>query len=167
MPKPLTVCISSAKVSSYYFINWLLSFVASPHCILLHELVSPLILMKFGFLCNFAIMFSKMSHIHTWDTKSTLEMESLLQLVQLICSSDWIFFSQQGSLRERKEQVDEYTIPHGDWFEIVSCPHYLAEIVMLILPLTEYRDSGNRNDIHLRKMFWVLWYLKRTPEMPL
>eukprot|EP00268_Persea_americana_P012348 TRINITY_DN1519_c2_g1_i5.p1 TRINITY_DN1519_c2_g1~~TRINITY_DN1519_c2_g1_i5.p1 ORF type:complete len:105 (+),score=15.82 TRINITY_DN1519_c2_g1_i5:149-463(+) len=61
-----------------------------------------------------------------------------------------------GSLRERKEQVDEYTIPHGDWFEIVSCPHYLAEIVMLILPLTEYQDSGNRNDIHLRKMFWVL-----------
>ncbi|XXG86105.1 hypothetical protein AAC387_Pa11g1065 [Persea americana] len=35
-----------------------------------------------------------------------------------------------GSLRERKEQVDEYTIPHGDWFEIVSCPHYLAEIVI-------------------------------------
>ncbi|KAF9622227.1 hypothetical protein IFM89_030269 [Coptis chinensis] len=35
-----------------------------------------------------------------------------------------------GSLREHKEQTDGYVIPHGDWFEIVSCPHYLAEIVI-------------------------------------
>ncbi|KAL5994734.1 hypothetical protein ACLOJK_024787 [Asimina triloba] len=34
-----------------------------------------------------------------------------------------------GSLRELKEKVDEYVIPRGDWFEIVSSPHYLAEIV--------------------------------------
>ncbi|XWS40118.1 hypothetical protein CRYUN_Cryun18bG0112500 [Craigia yunnanensis] len=27
------------------------------------------------------------------------------------------------------EQVDEYVIPTGDWFEIVSSPYYLAEIV--------------------------------------
>ncbi|GMN55797.1 hypothetical protein TIFTF001_024925 [Ficus carica] len=35
-----------------------------------------------------------------------------------------------GSLRERREQADEYVIPHGDWFRIVSSPHYLAEIVL-------------------------------------
>ncbi|KAG6653404.1 hypothetical protein CIPAW_05G074000 [Carya illinoinensis] len=35
-----------------------------------------------------------------------------------------------GSLRDHVEQVDEYVIPHGDWFEIVSSPHYLAEIVI-------------------------------------
>ncbi|XP_041012782.1 polyprenol reductase 2-like [Juglans microcarpa x Juglans regia] len=35
-----------------------------------------------------------------------------------------------GSLRDHMEQVDEYVIPHGDWFEIVSSPHYLAEIVI-------------------------------------
>lgn len=35
----------------------------------------------------------------------------------------------QGSLREKKEQADDYIIPHGDWFEYVSCAHYLAEIV--------------------------------------
>ncbi|XP_008779870.2 polyprenol reductase 1 isoform X1 [Phoenix dactylifera] len=34
-----------------------------------------------------------------------------------------------GSLRENKG-ADEYVIPHGDWFEYVSCPHYLAEIVI-------------------------------------
>ncbi|CAH8361911.1 unnamed protein product [Eruca vesicaria subsp. sativa] len=35
-----------------------------------------------------------------------------------------------GSLRETPSQAKEYKIPHGDWFEIVSSPHYLAEIVL-------------------------------------
>ncbi|XP_044509169.1 polyprenol reductase 2-like isoform X2 [Mangifera indica] len=35
-----------------------------------------------------------------------------------------------GSLREHAERVDDYVVPHGDWFEIVSSPHYLAEIVI-------------------------------------
>ncbi|KAL7143840.1 hypothetical protein ABFS83_08G218600 [Erythranthe nasuta] len=35
-----------------------------------------------------------------------------------------------GSLRENNQKVNDYTIPHGDWFEYVSSPHYLAEIVM-------------------------------------
>ncbi|KAF7802224.1 polyprenol reductase 2-like isoform X1 [Senna tora] len=35
-----------------------------------------------------------------------------------------------GSLREHSKQVDEYVIPHGDWFQLVSSPHYLAEIVI-------------------------------------
>lgn len=35
-----------------------------------------------------------------------------------------------GLLQEHKEQEGEYGIPHGDWFEIVSSPHYLAEIVI-------------------------------------
>eukprot|EP01018_Ginkgo_biloba_P013470 Gb_17803 [translate_table: standard] len=36
-----------------------------------------------------------------------------------------------GSLRsEHQEETNEYVIPYGDWFEIVSCPHYLAEIVI-------------------------------------
>ncbi|XP_011047189.1 PREDICTED: polyprenol reductase 2-like isoform X4 [Populus euphratica] len=35
-----------------------------------------------------------------------------------------------GSLREHVGKVDEYVIPRGDWFEIVSSPHYLAEIVI-------------------------------------
>ncbi|KAB1224562.1 hypothetical protein CJ030_MR2G028510 [Morella rubra] len=38
---------------------------------------------------------------------------------------------REGSLRDNVEQEDEYVIPHGDWFEIVSSPHYLAEIVTL------------------------------------
>lgn len=34
----------------------------------------------------------------------------------------------QGTLREHKDS-DEYVIPCGDWFNRVSCPHYLAELV--------------------------------------
>ncbi|KAH0934784.1 hypothetical protein HID58_011901 [Brassica napus] len=37
-----------------------------------------------------------------------------------------------GSLRENPSQAKEYIIPHGDWFEIVSSPHYLAEIVLYV-----------------------------------
>ena len=36
----------------------------------------------------------------------------------------------QGSLRKSPSQAKEYIIPHGDWFDIVSSPHYLAEIVI-------------------------------------
>ena len=36
-----------------------------------------------------------------------------------------------GSLRTgNQEETNEYAIPYGDWFEIESCPHYLAEIVI-------------------------------------
>ncbi|XP_022741604.1 polyprenol reductase 2-like isoform X2 [Durio zibethinus] len=41
-----------------------------------------------------------------------------------------------GSLREHRDQTVEYVIPHGDWFEIVSSPHYLAEMVILFLSLS-------------------------------
>ncbi|KAL0914167.1 hypothetical protein M5K25_017677 [Dendrobium thyrsiflorum] len=34
-----------------------------------------------------------------------------------------------GSLREQRG-ADEYIIPNGDWFEYVSCAHYLGEIVI-------------------------------------
>ncbi|KAL4327213.1 hypothetical protein AHAS_Ahas13G0077600 [Arachis hypogaea] len=34
-----------------------------------------------------------------------------------------------GSLRDSR-QAEEYAIPHGDWFEIVSSPHYLSEMII-------------------------------------
>ena len=34
-----------------------------------------------------------------------------------------------GSLRKCRG-ANDYVIPHGDWFDYVSCPHYLAEIVI-------------------------------------
>ncbi|CAL1385662.1 unnamed protein product [Linum trigynum] len=35
-----------------------------------------------------------------------------------------------GSLRNQGKKMDEYVVPCGDWFELVSSPHYLAEIVL-------------------------------------
>nr|KJB17675.1 hypothetical protein B456_003G010800 [Gossypium raimondii] len=35
-----------------------------------------------------------------------------------------------GSLRERGDRTGEYVIPHGDWFEVVSSPHYLSEMIL-------------------------------------
>ncbi|KAL8129075.1 hypothetical protein V2J09_018230 [Rumex salicifolius] len=35
-----------------------------------------------------------------------------------------------GELREGKEKANDYVIPRGDWFELVSSPHYLAEMVI-------------------------------------
>ncbi|CAL1361193.1 unnamed protein product [Linum trigynum] len=36
-----------------------------------------------------------------------------------------------GSLRRRdREQSEEYAIPRGDWFELVSSPHYTAEMLI-------------------------------------
>ncbi|KAK6234236.1 hypothetical protein QUC31_006642 [Theobroma cacao] len=38
-----------------------------------------------------------------------------------------------GSLRtHRSDQTVEYVIPRGDWFNIVSSPHYLAEMVIYV-----------------------------------
>ncbi|MQL87831.1 hypothetical protein Taro_020389 [Colocasia esculenta] len=34
-----------------------------------------------------------------------------------------------GTLR-KQTGGEEYVVPHGDWFELVSCAHYLAEIVI-------------------------------------
>ncbi|XWS42155.1 hypothetical protein CRYUN_Cryun17cG0143700 [Craigia yunnanensis] len=41
-----------------------------------------------------------------------------------------------GSLREHRDRTVEYVIPHGDWVDIVSSPHYLAEMVSLPLSLS-------------------------------
>ncbi|KAK6155408.1 hypothetical protein DH2020_009656 [Rehmannia glutinosa] len=35
-----------------------------------------------------------------------------------------------GLFKENDQKVNDYAIPHGDWFKYVSSPHYLAEIVI-------------------------------------
>ncbi|XP_071504267.1 polyprenal reductase-like [Diadema antillarum] len=37
-----------------------------------------------------------------------------------------------ASLRSTAKDVNRHMIPRGDWFEYVSCPHYLAEILIYI-----------------------------------
>ncbi|KAG6761603.1 hypothetical protein POTOM_034831 [Populus tomentosa] len=47
-----------------------------------------------------------------------------------VCRTEFTSILILGSLREHVGKADEYVIPRGDWFEIVSSPHYLAEIVI-------------------------------------
>ncbi|XP_055961417.1 polyprenol reductase 1-like isoform X2 [Mercurialis annua] len=37
-----------------------------------------------------------------------------------------------GSLRKHRKQMDDYVIPYGDWFEMVSSPHYFAEMIIYL-----------------------------------
>ena len=35
-----------------------------------------------------------------------------------------------AGLRSNNRSSNKYSIPEGDWFDLVSCPHYLAEVIM-------------------------------------
>ncbi|OMO74423.1 hypothetical protein CCACVL1_16748 [Corchorus capsularis] len=79
-----------------------------------------------------------------------------------------------ASLRAHSEQVDDYVIPTGDWFELVSSPHYLAEIVLyagLVIA------SGGDLTVWLLFLFVVAnlgfaaaethrWYLRKFENYP-
>lgn len=68
-------------------------------------------------------------------------------------SSVDIFSLYQGSLREHAERVDDYVVPHGDWFEIVSSPHYLAEIVISLISLSFSHTHGETNLYNYAKVW--------------
>ncbi|KAJ4845431.1 hypothetical protein Tsubulata_025380 [Turnera subulata] len=78
-----------------------------------------------------------------------------------------------GSLREHKEQTDKYVIPHGDWFGIVSSPHYLAAMVIYAGVLVA--SGGTEFTIWLLLLFVVTnlsiaavdthrWYLEKFED---
>ncbi|KAJ4824498.1 hypothetical protein Tsubulata_019393 [Turnera subulata] len=80
-----------------------------------------------------------------------------------------------GSLREHKEQTDKYVIPHGDWFGIVSSPHYLAEMVIYAGVLVA--SGGTEFTIWLLLLFVAtnlsiaavdthMWYLEKFEDYP-
>ncbi|XP_065853000.1 polyprenol reductase 2-like [Euphorbia lathyris] len=80
-----------------------------------------------------------------------------------------------GSLREHREQNDVYVIPHGDWFELVSSPHYLAEIIIYLGLLVA--SGGTDFIIWLLFIFVVAnlafaaaethrWYLQKFEDYP-
>ncbi|XP_022135616.1 polyprenol reductase 2-like [Momordica charantia] len=80
-----------------------------------------------------------------------------------------------GSLRVPGQQSEEYKIPHGDWFEIVSSPHYLAEIV--IYAGLVVASGGEDLTIWLAFGFVVVnlafaavdthrWYLRKFDDYP-
>ncbi|XP_028755648.1 polyprenol reductase 2 isoform X4 [Neltuma alba] len=80
-----------------------------------------------------------------------------------------------GLLRKRSKQIEEYVIPHGDWFELVSSAHYLSEIVIYAGLLVA--SGGVNLTIWLLFVFVVAnlafaavethkWYLKKFEDYP-
>ncbi|CAN1267449.1 Polyprenol reductase 2 [Linum perenne] len=80
-----------------------------------------------------------------------------------------------GSLRSQGKKIDEYVIPYGDWFELVSSPHYLAEIV--IYAAFVVTSGGTDLTIWLLFAFVVVnlamaagethrWYLRKFDTYP-
>ena len=37
-----------------------------------------------------------------------------------------------AGLRQSPSDREKYAMPHGDWFSIVSCPHYLQEVLIYV-----------------------------------
>ncbi|XAR72760.1 Polyprenol reductase [Bertholletia excelsa] len=80
-----------------------------------------------------------------------------------------------GSLRDTVEEADSYVIPYGDWFEYVSSPHYLSEIVIYAGILVA--SGGADLTIWLLFVFVVVnlalaaaethrWYLQKFENYP-
>ncbi|XP_066345700.1 polyprenol reductase 1-like isoform X2 [Miscanthus floridulus] len=79
-----------------------------------------------------------------------------------------------GSLREHKDS-DEYVIPCGDWFSRVSCPHYLAELVIYCGMLIA--SGGSDISVWFLYLFVITnlsfaavqthkWYLQKFEDYP-
>ncbi|CAN6229261.1 unnamed protein product [Urochloa humidicola] len=79
-----------------------------------------------------------------------------------------------GSLREHKDS-DEYVIPCGDWFSRVSCPHYLAELVIYLGMLIA--SGGSDVPVWFLYLFVITnlsfaavqthkWYLQKFEDYP-
>ncbi|WRX10245.1 3-oxo-5-alpha-steroid 4-dehydrogenase [Theobroma cacao] len=80
-----------------------------------------------------------------------------------------------GSLRGHRDQTVEYEIPLGDWFNIVSSPHYLAEMIIYVGLLVA--SGGTDFTIWLLLGFVVAnlafaaaethrWYLQKFEDYP-
>ncbi len=48
----------------------------------------------------------------------------------LQCHSHWILARLRRKLSRHGKKEGDYSIPRGGAFELVSCPHYLGEIVI-------------------------------------
>lgn len=63
-------------------------------------------------------------------------------------------------MRENREHSDDYVVPDGDWFQYVSSPHYLAEIVTSlsltnVLYISRYRPLS-RSKLHVSFCFLLV-----------
>mmetsp|Transcript_27981 Transcript_27981/g.56165 ORF Transcript_27981/g.56165 Transcript_27981/m.56165 type:complete len:337 (+) Transcript_27981:26-1036(+) len=109
-----------------------------------------------------------------------LEQKSSSIVESFIVSMGCLYFQYQqhlhhvilGNLRPNKTtsstgEINSYRIPKGGWFDFVSCPHYLAEIMIYFMlavliqiqtdtAMVQDEESGILYQIHAQKHFIVL-----------
>ena len=105
---PLPLCADCALDVFYFLVNLVTKFIVvgkdhmPPVEVELWQVVNPLIRLGWRHWIGAAVFF--------WGWIHQQRCHKIL-----------------GSLRNSR-QAEEYAIPHGDWFEIVSSPHYLSEM---------------------------------------
>lgn len=89
----------------------------------------------------------------------------------------WVCHNILGSLRRGTEALAarKHSVPRGDWFELVTCPHYLAECLIY---LGMFVAGGLSNTTAFTLWLWVLvnlgitaqktrsWYLEKFEDFP-
>ncbi|GER34861.1 3-oxo-5-alpha-steroid 4-dehydrogenase family protein [Striga asiatica] len=127
----------SARMHIGAYLTGLIFYIAAPL-----SLCSSYALEVFKFVVNVFTEFvvkgkdrMKFTEFDMWDLVSPLmQLKWYTWVGAAIFSWGWIHQRRchaiLGSLRENDQKVNDYEIPRGDWFEYVSSPHYLAEIVI-------------------------------------
>ncbi|PWZ36820.1 Polyprenol reductase 1 [Zea mays] len=119
--------------------------------------------------------------IFIWGSLHQIHCHAILVCIRFCHSTSYLFVAnanniqqQLGSLREHKDS-DEYVIPCGDWFSRVSCPHYLAELVIYFGMLIA--SGGSDISVWFLYLFVITnlsfaavqthkWYLRKFEDYP-
>ncbi|XP_061343484.1 polyprenol reductase 2 [Gastrolobium bilobum] len=130
---------SSARMHIFGYLTGLFFYVAAPL-----SLCGDCALEVFDFLVNLVTEFivkgknqmpvTEFTEFELWQVLNPLvKLGWKHWIAAAVFSWGWIHQYRchmiLGSLRDSR-QVEEYVIPRGDWFEIVSSPHYLSEFVI-------------------------------------
>jgi len=135
----------------------------------------PLSIVAFGFLFNVINSLINVLALTFYSTKTfeaKLNFRIILGLFLFIFGF-YLHVTSDAVLRKLKREREGYTIPYGGFFELVSCPNYLGEIVEWIgWTLLSWNLAG------LSFALWTIanlvpraishhrWYLNAFPDYP-
>ncbi|CAO3677046.1 unnamed protein product [Rhizopus stolonifer] len=120
------------------------------------------------------------SHFGVWSTttvnKGHLSWTTLVALLLFSYASIHQYTCHRILASLRLTSAEKYSVPRGDWFEWITCPHYFADILIYLSLCILYQF---KNTILLCGLIWTitnlsitanqthLWYLCRfsNPEL--
>lgn len=82
-------------------------------------------------------------------------------------------FYHHKLLADLRTDTREYVLPHGGWFELVACPHYLFELVawLGLALMSRYLFAwlallGMTGYLLARSLKTLAWYRQKFPDFP-